>query len=203
MLIETVFSLAMLKRFSSLILALVIGGSVLAGTARPSNEHFCKMAGMGMPLASPPLTPSDGMMPGMEMPPGMHMDHGTEAMPGIEMMPDIEMTDHGTMDHGTMDHGMEAMPGMETMPCCKKHLTQPVVSEPGSGEQCCVIIPQEPGSGGTTFNLSPPSFSIAVIHPAIVQSPVILPKPYECSYSPQVFLPNLQSSYIRNLSLLI
>jgi len=192
MLIETVFSLAMLKRFSSLILALVIGGSVLAGTARPSNEHFCKMAGMQMPIASPSLMPSHGMMPGMEMPPGMHMDHGMEAMPCMEMMPDMHM-----------DHGMEAMPGMETMPCCKKHTTQRVVSEPGFGEQCCVNIPQEPGSSGTTFNLSPPSFSIAPIHPAIVQSPMMLPKPYECSYSPQVFLPNLQSSYIRNLSLLI
>ena len=47
MLIETVFSLAMLKRFSSLILALVIGGSVLAGTARLHDEHVCQMAGMG------------------------------------------------------------------------------------------------------------------------------------------------------------
>ena len=38
--------LAMLKRFSSLILALVIGGSVLAGTARLHDEHVCQMAGM-------------------------------------------------------------------------------------------------------------------------------------------------------------
>lgn len=158
----------MLKRFASIILALVIGSSVLASTARPSNEHFCKMAGMGMPIASPSLNPSHGMMPGMHM-----------------------------------DHGMEAMPGMKTMACCKKHTTQRVVSEPSFGEQCCVNIPQEPGSSGTTFNLSPPSFSIAVIHPAIVQSPMILPKPYECSYSPQVFLPNFQASYIRNLSFLI
>jgi hypothetical protein len=147
--------LTMLKRFSSLILALVIGSSVLAGTVRPSDAHICNMASM-------------------EMTPGMHMDHD-----------------------------MEAMPGAEPMPCCKKHMTRPALSEPGSGEQCCVNIPQEPGSSETTFNLRPPSFSIAVIHPAIVQSPIILPKPYECSYSPQVFLPNLQSSYVRNLSILI
>ena len=133
----------MLKRFSSLILALVIGGSVLAGTARLHNEHVCEMA------------------------------------------------------------GMEAMPGMETMPCCKKDETQSVTTESGSQEECCVTIPQETGSSGTTFNLRPPSFSIAVIHPAVVQSPLAVPKAYECSYSTEVFLPNLQASYIRNLALLI
>ncbi len=146
----------MLKRFSSLILALMLGGSVLAGTARLHDEHVCKMAGVEMiPV-------------------------------GMEMMPGMEMT-----------------PGMETMSCCKKSETQSVVSESGSPGQCCVTIPQEPGSSGTTFNLRSPSFSIAVIHPAIVQSPLTLPKPYERPYSTQVFLPNLQASYIRNLSLLI
>ncbi len=133
----------MLKRFSSLILVLVIGGSVLAGPALRHDEHVCKIA------------------------------------------------------------GMEAMPGMETMPCCKKNQSASVVSESDSSEQCCVTIPQEPGSSGTMFNLRPPSFSIAVIHPAVVQSPLAAPKPYECSYSTEVFLPNLQASYIRNLSLLI
>jgi hypothetical protein len=135
--------LAMLKRFSSLILALLIGSSVLAGTSRLSNEHVCQMA------------------------------------------------------------GMEAKPGMETMPCCKKHEAESVVNEPGSPGECCVSIPQETGSSGTTFNLRPPSFGIAVIHPAIVQSPLAAPRPTECSYSPQVFLPNLQASYIRNHSILI
>jgi hypothetical protein len=135
--------LAMLKRFSSLILVLVIGGSVLAGTARLRDEHVCQM------------------------------------------------------------EGMEAMPGMETMPCCKKDQTQSAVSESGTSEECCVTIPQETGSSRTTFNLRPPSFSIAVIHPAIAQSHMSAPEPYECSYSPQVFLPNLQASYIRNLSILI
>jgi hypothetical protein len=133
----------MLKRFSSLILALVIGGSVVAGTARLHNEHICKM-------------------PGMEM-----------------------------------------MPGMETMPCCKAEQSQAAAGESSTMGLCCVTIPQEPGSSGTTFNLRPPSFSIAVIHPAIAQSPLAAPKPYECSYSTEVCLPNLQASYIRNLSLLI
>jgi len=135
--------LTMLKRFSSLILALVIGGSVFAGTARVEDEHVCEMA------------------------------------------------------------GMEAMPGMETMPCCKKNLNAAVESESGSPEPCCFNIPPETGSRGTTFNLRAPSFSVAVTHPAVAQSPVAVPKPYEFSYSPQVFLPSLQASYIRNLSILI
>ena len=133
----------MLKRFSSLILALVIGGSVFAGTARLRDEHVCQMG------------------------------------------------------------GMEAMPGMETMPCCKKNQSASVDSDSGSPEQCCVNIPPETGSRGTTFNLRAPSFSIAVIHPGVVQSPLAAPKPYECFYLPLVFLPNLQASYIRNLSILI
>ena len=133
----------MLKRVSSLILVLVIGSSVLAGTARLQEEHVCSMA------------------------------------------------------------GMEMMAGMEAMPCCKKHDTPSVVSESGPEGQCCFTIPQGPGSTATTFNLRPPSFNIAVIHPAIAQSSITEPKPYECSYSATVFLPNLQASYIRNLALLI
>ena len=139
----------MLKRFSSLMLALVISSGVMAGTARLHDEHVCQMAAM-------------------------------------EAMPD-----------------METMPGMETMPCCKKNHAASVESESGSREQCCVAIPQETGSRGTTFNLRPPSFSVAVIHPAVVQSPLAAPRPYECSRSTEVFLPNLQASYIRNLALLI
>lgn len=128
----------MLKRFSSLILALMLGGSVLAGTARLQDEHFCKM------------------------------------------------------------EGMEGMAGMGVMPCCNKH-----GSAAGSPGECCVMIPQEPGSAGTTFNLRTPSFSIAVIHPALVQSPITQPKAYARPYSTHVFLPNLQATYIRNLSFLI
>lgn len=112
--------------------------------------------------------------------PGMEMTSGLETMPGMEMTP-----------------------GIKTMSCCKKHTTQSPVSDPGSGEECCVNIPQEPGSSGTTFTLRSPSFSIAVIHPATVQSPITLPKPYERPYSTQIFLPNLQATYIRNLSFLI
>lgn len=136
-------ALAMLKRFSSLILALLIGSSVLAGTARLQDEHVCQM------------------------------------------------------------EGIEAMLGVGAMPCCKKNQSASVDSQSGSQEQCCVNIPPETGSRGTAFNLRAPSFSITVIHPAIVQSPLAATKRTECSYSPQVFLPNLQASYIRNLSILI
>ena len=131
----------MLKRFSSLILVLVAGGSVLAGTARLRSEHVCKMA------------------------------------------------------------GMEMMPGMETMPSCKTEQAQEDKADV-TAPACCVTETQEPGPAGSTFSPRPPSFSIAVIHPAIVQSPMILTKPYERP-STQVFLPNLQASYIRNLSFLI
>jgi hypothetical protein len=132
----------MVKRLSSLILALVIGGSVLAGTARLRGEHVCQMA------------------------------------------------------------GMEMMPGMETMPCCK-HETRSAVNEPPSREECCFTIPQEPGSSGTSFNVRPPNFSITLMHQALVQAPLVAPKPTERASATKVFLPNLQSSYIRNLSLLI
>ena len=133
----------MLKRFSSLILALLIGSSVLAGAERLQEEHVCQMAGMQM------------------------------------------------------------MAGMEAMPCCKQDKTQSVSSESRPRDECCVNIPQGPGSTGTTFNLRAPCFGVAVIHPAVVRSPMTAPKPYECSYSAQIFLPNLQASYIRNVSFLI
>jgi len=159
---------AMLKRFSSLILALVIGGSVLAGTVRPSDEHVCKMAGMEM-------------MTDMQMPPASpSLSHSHEMMPGMELMP-----------------------GLETMPCCLNQRAQSVSSQSGSQGQCCINIPQETGSSGTKFSLRPPAFSIAVNHPATVPPPITVPKPYEWSYSTEVFLPNLQSSYLRNLSFLI
>jgi hypothetical protein len=132
----------MLKRFSSLILALMLGGGVLAGTAQLHKGHVCEMA------------------------------------------------------------GMEMMPSMETMPCCK-HQAQSIGSDSSSQEQCCVTIPQETGSRGTTFNLRAPSFSLAVTHPALLQSPLAELKPYECSHLTPVFLPNLQASYVRNHSFLI
>ncbi len=187
----------MLKRFSSLILALAIGSSVLAGTVRPSNEHVCKMAGM---VSTPGAALMDHDMAAMnhDMAAMDHdmaaMDHDMEMMDhDMEMMPSMQMRTASP----ALSQSHEMMPGMETMPCCKKHKTQSILSE------CCINIPQETGSSGTTFNLRLPSFSVAVIHPAIVRPPITAPKPYEFLYSTEVFLRNLQTSYLRNLSFLI
>ena len=94
----------------------------------------------------------------------------------------------------------EMMPHMGAMPCCHEERVWPVVIESKSLEQCCVAVPREPGPKVTAFNLRP--FSIVVLHPAALQSPAAA-SAYKCSYSFPLFLPNHQSSYIRNLSLLI
>jgi len=138
--------------------------------------------------ASSSLSHSHEMMPGMEMLlASPSLSHSNEMMPGMQMPTAAP----------TLSASHEMMPGMEMMPCCKRHRTQSVVSE------CCINIPQETGSSGTTFNLRLPSFNVAVIHPAILQPPITAPTPTECSYSTEVFLPNLQASYLRNLSFLI
>lgn len=93
-----------------------------------------------------------------------------------------------------------AMAGIEMMPCCKE--AQAPKLEHDEMSNCCVTIPQAPGSSGMTFKLSPPSFSVAVLHRAIEQSPSTLSTGCERP-SAQLFLPNLQATYIRNLSLLI
>ncbi len=171
----------MLKRLSSLILVLVTGSSVLAVTSRPTAEHFCGMAGMG-------------------------------TMPAIAMMDDAAM-DHGMMDHGTMDHGTAhgiaaagdhgpAMPSMEIMPCCRKHDGRSVSSESGYSVLCCVAVPRETVVRGRSFQLRPPVFSPAIL-PLNWQSPLPGRRTYDCSLSIQVFLPNLQGTYVRNLALLI
>ena len=133
----------MLKRLSSLVLVLVVVGSVMAGTPRVRSGHVCKMA------------------------------------------------------------GMEMMPGMETMPCCEEEQAKAAAAESDTMGVCCVAIPRAPGSSATTFKLSPPSFSVAVVHPTIAHSALMPPKRFECPYSNEIFLPNLQATYLRNLSLLI
>ena len=170
----------MLKRFSSLILVLVVGGSVFAGTARLRSEHVCAMSGMEM-------------MPNMETMPGMKMS-GMENMAGMDM-PDMEMSDMEEMS------GMD-MSGMETMPCCQKNQAEATTEEPTNMGECCVTIPQEPGSTATTINRSS-SFSIAITLPAVLQPALSLPKPATRPHVTQLFLPNLQDSYVRNLSFLI
>ena len=126
---------AMLKRLSSLVLVLLLAGSVFAGAVRGRQEHVC------------------------------------------------------------------AMTGMELMPCCHEGQAQAPKLEHDEMSDCCVAIPQAPGSSGMKFKLSHPSFSVAVLHPAIEQFPPTLSTGYERSFQP--FLPNLQATYISNLSLLI
>jgi hypothetical protein len=97
--------------------------------------------------------------------------------------------------------GIDMVPAIETTPCCKEHNRLFVLSQFRSSEQCCFTTPQETGSRGTTFNLSARYFSIAVNHPAVEHFSLPVLRAHHSSYS-QV-LPNLQDSYIRNLSLLI
>lgn len=104
-------------------------------------------------------------------------------------------------EHACASDGTEMMSGMETMPCCEEQVSAPILERDDPAE-CCIAIPQTPGSSGPTFTLTPPSFSITVTHSAIVQSPLITSRGRERP-STQVFLPNLQSTYIRKLSLLI
>ena len=92
-------------------------------------------------------------------------------------------------------------PSIETTSCSKEHESLFVLSEYGSSEQCCFTTPKETGFRETAFNLNASYFSIAVTHPEVDHSSLTTLTPYRSSYS-QV-LPDLQHSYIRNLSLLI
>ena len=92
-------------------------------------------------------------------------------------------------------------PAIETTPCCKEHESLFIQSQFRSSEQCCFTTPKETGFRETAFNLSARFFSIAVTYPEVEQSSLTLLTPHRSSYS-QV-LPDLQHTYIRNLSLLI
>lgn len=184
----------MLKRISSLALVLMVGGSVVAGTVGLSGGHVCNMAGMGMPSN---LATSMGIkgspMEGMSCADMQNM--GTE-MSGSEDSADIETLD------------AEATPGMDLsdmdiMPCCKKDQMGAATEEPSGMGACCVSAPSESGSTTATFNLRAPSFSIAISHPALMQLPLMLVRPGTRPHVTQLFLPNLQASYVRNLSFLI
>jgi hypothetical protein len=92
-------------------------------------------------------------------------------------------------------------PAIETTPCCKEHESLIVLSQSRSSEQCCFTTPKETGFRETAFNLRARFSSIAVTYPEVEHSSLTLLTSYQSSYS-QV-LPDLQHSYIRNLSLLI
>lgn len=186
------------KRLSSLMLVLMVGGSVFAGTVRLSGEHVCSMTGMMMPSHMPAATGmKSAEMEGMSC----------ADMPDMENMPEMEVSGtEGTADMDIAD--VEVTPGVDmsgmlTMPCCKKDQIGAATEESSGMGVCCVTVPQEPGSTGTTFNLRSPSFNISISHPAIMQTPVTLLQPDPRPHVTQIFLPNLQASYVRNLSFLI
>lgn len=96
---------------------------------------------------------------------------------------------------------MDIAPAIETTPGCKEHESLFILSQFRSSEQCCFTTPKETGFRETAFNLSARFFSTAVTYPEVEHSSLTLLTPYRSSYSP--VLPDLQHSYIRNLSLLI
>jgi hypothetical protein len=91
-------------------------------------------------------------------------------------------------------------PGVETTPCCTKHETGLVLSESRSSE-CCFTNTPENGVRETAFNVNARHFSIAVSHPETEHSSTTLVRPFRSSY--EQVLPDLQHSYLRNLSFLI
>jgi hypothetical protein len=97
--------------------------------------------------------------------------------------------------------GMDMAPAIETAPCCKEHDNLFVLSQSRFSEQCCFTTPKESGFREPAFKLSARFFSIAVTYPEVEHSSLTLLTPYRSSYFE--VLPDLQHSYIRNLSLLI
>ena len=90
---------------------------------------------------------------------------------------------------------------IETTACSKEHESLFILSQFRSSEQCCFTTPKDTGIRETAFNLSARFFSIVVTYPEVEHSSFTVLTPYRSFYS-QV-LPDLQHSYIRNLSLLI
>ena len=104
-------------------------------------------------------------------------------------------------DHLCEMAGMDMAPEIEITPWCEEHEGLFVLRESRSSDQCCFTGPQETGIRETAFNLNASYFSIAVTHQEVEHLSLTPLTPYRSSYSP--VLPDLQHSYIRNLSLLI
>jgi hypothetical protein len=92
-------------------------------------------------------------------------------------------------------------PSIETTACSKEHESLFILGQVRSSEQCCFTTPKETGIRETAFNLNARFFSIAAAYLEVEHSSLPLLTPYRSSYSE--VLPDLQHSYIRNLSLLI
>jgi len=165
----------MLKQISSLGLVLVVAGSLFAGNVWVGSEHICKM---------------------MRMPNMAHMS-GIK-MAGEAPRSDME-TNSGPMSFGVGDMSEMNVPDSETMPGCKDHAE---AATELSDNECCVTIPNHSGSTVAISNVRP-SFSVAISCPVSTQAPVFPPRQGTRSFVVKLFLPNLQTTYIRNLSFLI
>ena len=188
---------SMLKRISSLALVLMVGLSVFAGTLRLSRGHVCSMTGEIMPSHTAIGT---GMkMSGME---GMSCADMSDmgSMSEIEIFSAEDSSDIETPDVDAT-RGMD-MSDMDTMPCCRERVAV-TVEFSRVGDACCISVPQETDSTTTTINLRSPSFSIVAINPAVMLPTLSPPKPSPSPHVTQLFLPNLQGSYVRHLSFLI
>lgn len=95
------------------------------------------------------------------------------------------------------------MAGMEMMDCCQVAQMQQDTPETAAARLCCVINCSQPGPTGAQFTWRTPSFGVTTLPPAVAQSPIALLRPPGRRSSTQFYSPNLQASYIRNLSLLI
>ena len=100
------------------------------------------------------------------------------------------------------EHGC-GMAGMEMMDCCQKARMQGDAPATIAARLCCAIDCQEPGPTGAQFTLRLPDFGVTPLPPAVMHSPAALPIALERPFSTKIHSPDLQSSYIRNLSLLI
>ena len=103
--------------------------------------------------------------------------------------------------HGHFCEIAGTAPSIETTPCSKERESLFILGQVRSSEQCCFTTPKETGIRETAFNLNARFFSIAAPYLEVEHSSFPVLTPYRSLYS-QV-LPDLQDSYIRNLSFLI
>ena len=100
------------------------------------------------------------------------------------------------------EHGC-GMAGMAGMDCCQMAWMQDDAPATIAARLCCVIDCQEPGPTGGQVTLRSPDFIVTPLPPALLQPLAASLKPLERPFSTRIFSPNLQASYIQNLSLLI
>jgi hypothetical protein len=94
--------------------------------------------------------------------------------------------------------------GMQEMECCKSaHESCHQVESSADTLLCCASDTDEPGQTATTFTLRLPASDGAALNEAMIEPPMKMVNLWERGGATVNYLPNLQSSYIHNLSLLI